>query len=91
MASNAGSISPPVKQKSTDKSLVNVLNKLHKFTPMMKYDQSIMLLPPYWFDPENVDRTQAKERIMELEKLRDKLIDEINYLKSITYVNFLYK
>jgi hypothetical protein len=57
---------------------------------MMKYDESIVMLPPYWFDPENVDKKQAKDRIMELEKLRDKLIDEINYLKSVTYVNFLY-
>ncbi len=43
---------------------------------------SVIMLPPYWFDTENVEHTSLKSRIMELERLRDAIIDEINYLKS---------
>lgn len=41
------------------------------------------MLPPYWFDTQNPQYKSFYDRIMDLEKLRDTIIDEINYLKSI--------
>jgi hypothetical protein len=42
------------------------------------------MLPPYWFDVDNIEHQSTRSRIRELEKLRDAIIDEINYLKSAT-------
>ncbi|WP_162858602.1 hypothetical protein [Candidatus Nitrosotenuis aquarius] len=44
---------------------------------------SVIVLPPYWFDAQNPAYKSFYDRILELEKLRDTIIDEINYLKSI--------
>lgn len=45
---------------------------------------SVIMLPPYWFDTENFEHKSLKSRIIELERLRDAITDEINYLKSAT-------
>jgi hypothetical protein len=49
----------------------------------MEQANSVIMLPPYWFDTQNPQFKSFYERILELEKLRDTVIDEINYLKSI--------
>ncbi|WP_158507475.1 hypothetical protein [Candidatus Nitrosotenuis cloacae] len=45
---------------------------------------SVIMLPPYWFDVDNIEHQSIRSRIRELEKLRDTIIDEINYLRSAT-------
>jgi len=49
----------------------------------MEQANSVIVLPPYWFDTLNPQYQSFYDRILELEKLRDTIIDEINYLKSI--------
>lgn len=51
---------------------------------MHQKSDSVIMLPPYWFDSENLEHGSIKSRIRELEKLRDTIIDEINYLKSVS-------
>jgi len=49
----------------------------------MEQTSTVIMLPPYWFDTQNPQFKSFYDRILELEKLRDTIIDEINYLKSI--------
>ena len=49
----------------------------------MEKSDSMIMLPPYWFDAQNFEHRSFKSRIIELEKLRDTIIDEINYLRSL--------
>lgn len=49
----------------------------------MQKPDSVIMLPPYWFDCENFEYKSIRSRIHELEKLRDTIVDEINYLESI--------
>ena len=49
----------------------------------MEQKDTLMMLPPYWFDTQNLEFKSFYDRIIELEKLRDTIIDEINYLRSI--------
>ncbi|MBI5697086.1 MAG: hypothetical protein HZC29_00980 [Thaumarchaeota archaeon] len=51
---------------------------------MHQKSDSVIMLPPYWFDSQNLERNSIRSRIRELEKLRDTIIDEINYLKSVS-------
>jgi hypothetical protein len=86
MGINAGpwqlnTASPSIKNH-TDKLLVNLLSKSHP-KQFMQSD-SVIMLPPYWFDVDNIEHQSIRSRIRELEKLRDTIIDEINYLQSAT-------
>ncbi len=45
--------------------------------------ESVLVLPPYWFVPGTFDSVSLKERIEQLEKMREKIDSEITYLKSI--------
>lgn len=66
---------------STDKSLVSLLCNFWTLYHMEQ--SSVIVLSPYWFDAQNPEFKSFYDRILELEKLRDTIIDEINYLKSI--------
>lgn len=50
---------------------------------IMERSHTMMMLPPYWFDTQNPEYKSFQDRIIELEKLRDTIIDEINYLRSV--------
>ncbi|MEM2160323.1 MAG: hypothetical protein QXN55_05140 [Candidatus Nitrosotenuis sp.] len=50
----------------------------------MQKSDSVIMLPPYWFDCENFEHKSIRSRIQDLEKLRDAITDEINYLESIS-------
>ena len=51
---------------------------------MRQNSDTVIMLPPYWFDSENIEHGTIRSRIHELEKLRDTITDEIEYLRSIS-------
>lgn len=82
MPDSGKAIASPSTKNSTDKSLVSLLChfwELHH----MEQTSTVIMLPPYWFDTQNPQFKSFYDRILELEKLRDTIIDEINHLRSI--------
>jgi hypothetical protein len=67
---------------STDKLSASLL-LLFFVIILMEQANSVIVLPPYWFDIQNPQYQSFYDRLVELEKLRDTINDEINYLKSI--------
>lgn len=52
--------------------------------------KSVMILPPYWFSLDAPDSISLEDRIEKLVEMREKINNEIFYLKSIIakqYVN----
>ena len=86
MGINAGPWQLSIASPSIKKSYRQIISESFKQIPQSKSMQSdsVIMLPPYWFDVDNIEHQSIRSRIRELEKLRDTIIDEINYLRSAT-------
>lgn len=86
MGINAGPWQLNTASPSIKKSYRQIISESFKQIPQSKSMQSdsVIMLPPYWFDVDNIEHQSIRSRIRELEKLRDTIMDEINYLRSAT-------